>query len=531
MVKPLSTLSFLLLLLLTTPACFAQPEPFIRIALENEKIYLGETVILTLEHTGLTEALPMDILEKISPERRETVGSHLRVHQSQVVEIRIYRIELNPERTGTFSIGPFKSGDTVSNLLWLDVEEGQRKQWTMEKEDVELSVSLTPNRAWLQQEMLYEVQLKHRYPLLSPAIQIPQFKGFRVIPLVKEKRTWEDAGDGWRTMEWRYLLFPENSGDTPIAGVSASGEILKSRRLKDQFSRSSPPLHVTVLPQTPTSSGHSSWWLPAKSVTLSEQWSTPATELLLGSEVNRSLTIEATGVTAEQIPTPTVDNLRGMTVTLEHSTRSQVIEGNTVRSTARFDYRYLPTSATPVFLESVKIPWWNTQQKKHEAALLPARRIDIAMPSKKALVDALMARETWPQRIKASLAGISSQWLWLPITGVSLVLIWLRFTSLITYPKKVIFRSQESACRKQLIKKLKVKDAAQALRLTEEWKAKYSLTREASAIKDRIARLALYPSNGSDSVDGENQIIAELKATQLFDLPSFSSEQIKLPEL
>lgn len=386
------------LLLLTARQGWAA-DAFIQLELDTETTYLNGSVILNVSATGLQDDLSMAALDNLPMNRRYTAGNHLRVHDGKLVQFASWRIELMPQETGRFVIGPLTAGEVVSNTLTLDVLEGEPTVWAMPEETVQLETKISSSSVYSQEMLVYEAVLKHRYPLLTYHFELPDFHGFRVYPDIVEKRTWESGGEGWRRIHWRYLLFPDQSGEITIGTMHASGQVIKSRWERADFERESRTHELTIL--APPDSQH--WWLPAASLELKESWDENPPQLMLGHTSKRILEIYATGVSASQLPEIDVPETRGLEIQLLSQNREEALIDGQLRASARFEYEVRPVSATPVFMDTLRLRWWSTTERSHQTAIIPARRLDVAMPDRQSLIDAYRAGLSWRQRLESSM--------------------------------------------------------------------------------------------------------------------------------
>ena len=94
-----------------------------------------------------------------------------------------------------------------------------------------------------------------------------------------------------------------------------------------------------------------------------------------GETVRRTVTIEADGVTAEQLPPPPVMRSAGIISfrgPIDRETR--VTEsGPVARAVYRWDMR--PTTAFPAIVDPIDIPWFDTKARTLRKAVIPAQRM------------------------------------------------------------------------------------------------------------------------------------------------------------
>jgi len=118
------------------------------------------------------------------------------------------------------------------------------------------------------------------------------------------------------------------------------------------------------------------------------------TGLRAGDEVRRIITVTADGVLAGQIPEPQVPASRAIRQTLIQTDRSETIVNESVQSVATFTYRVKAESPIPVFLDTIRMGWWNTTDNTAAEAIVPARRINVGLPDRADVLSELARVET-----------------------------------------------------------------------------------------------------------------------------------------
>jgi hypothetical protein len=343
------------------------------------------------------------LLESDADLVRETAGTRIAVVDGQVIDISSRRIELQPHRIGLLTLGPLQADGVVSNSVSIDITEAHTLAWTPGENDVRLTQIISEPNPWLQQQTVLDIELRTRHPISDEVAKLPVFEGFRVVPVFTERRTLEEA-EGWAKTAWRYLLFPQRSGNLTIPGASFSGVLLKSRAERGAFELVASPTPITV---RPSAFGQSNWWVAASSLTLTDSWSGDPTKLSAGDEVGREITVAATGVLPEQIPDISMDETRGLSITPLGVTREGKIAGDQAQASATFRFRLRAMSPVPVFLDTVRLRWWDTVQNRAAEAIIPARRIDIGIPDRDALVANALSEQSWRNQLLAQISTFS----------------------------------------------------------------------------------------------------------------------------
>jgi hypothetical protein len=392
-------------LLFVLAACLvasAKPKPFIEINLETKEAFLGDTVVVEVRWSGLLDPIDFSLLERDAEIVRETAGTRIAVVEGQVIEIASRRIELQPRAMGLLTIGPLEADGVTSNSVTIEITEPRSVAWSPGEDDVRLTQTVSEPNPWLQQQVVLNIELRTRHPVFDEVAILPTFDGFRVVPVFTERRTLEEADGGWAKTAWRYLLFPQRSGAVTIPGARFAGTLAKSRAERGTFELLAEPTQLNV---KPSAFGQNNWWVAASALTIKDEWSGDPTKLSAGDEVDRIITVSATGILPEQIPDVVMDDTRGLTITPLGVDRQGKIVGEEAQASAAFRFRVRAMSPVPVFLDTVRMRWWNTAEDRAAEAIIPARRIDIGIPDRDSLVDNALSEQGWWDRLLAAAAA------------------------------------------------------------------------------------------------------------------------------
>lgn len=398
--------SVFLALGLTGQLLAQSPQTYIKLTLDSTEIYLGDAIVLEVESVGLLDPIDFSPLEANATVVRDTGGTRIAVIKGKVVEIAIKRIDLIPDKPGLIVIGPLLAGEVTSNSVHVNVLDEARPTWQPVTDDLQIKATLVPETPWVNQQTVFTIELLHRYPINNEEISLPDLAGFAKRPLIENRRTFKDDDKEWYRTQWQYLIFPTQSGPQTIGSIKWTGTATKSRVERAEFSRTHEPISLNVQAATVESG---KWWLPASNLQLKEQWSSPVIELRAGDEVERTIIISAHSVLAGQIPRPDVPESRALQQTLINTTRKEELINKTMVSTAEFTYRVKAQSPIPVFLDTVRLPWWNTVENTAKEAIIPARRINVGLPDRVDLLTNIALQESGMTRAKHWLQ--STNWL------------------------------------------------------------------------------------------------------------------------
>jgi len=384
-----AVLAFVLLLAACLGAA-AKQKPFIEITLETREAFLGDTVIVEVRWSGLLDPIDFAPLSENADLLRETSGTRIAVVQGEVIEIASRRIELAPRSIGRLVLGPLVAGDVVSNSVAIDITEARTVDWRPGPDDIRLEQTVSSTQPRLQQQIVLDIVLRTRHPIFDESVVLPDLSAFRVVTLFAERRTLDTTDGGWSKVGWRYLLFPQRSGALTLSGARISGAIDKSRAERGRFDLAAPD---TVLAVQPSAFRQGDWWIAATSLSLRDAWSADIRQLSAGDEIDRTITVEAAGVLPEQIPDVVMDDTNGLSIRPTGSKREVRIVGDQALATATFSFHIRATSPISVFVDTIRLRWWETSAGEAREAILPARRIDIGVPERDRLVTDALAEQ------------------------------------------------------------------------------------------------------------------------------------------
>lgn len=258
-------------------------------------------------------------------------------------------------------------------------------------------------RAPYPQEMvLVRIRGLYTVPIALEKMEMPEFPGFRVVQLGGDVWTAStDNGRPARALQRTLALFAQHGGTLAIPAFTHRLTLIDASGERREATLTSEP---QVLDVAPMPEGKGAWWLPARSVTLTESWSVPPEALAIGQSTRRTVTIEAEGISDDQLPPlamPSVPKLIAfaspvqrettLAVSLDAATAEQrrqalrrpgrlaVVSGRDgPRARATFVWDIRPTTDEGVTLPAMEVPWFDTDAGAMRMARLPARTVMLA---------------------------------------------------------------------------------------------------------------------------------------------------------
>lgn len=117
------------------------------------------------------------------------------------------------------------------------------------------------------------------------------------------------------------------------------------------------------------------WWLPARSVKITDGWEPRSDRIGLDETAHRTLTVEAAGITADRLPPP--PNLRAPgVITFAGPVERQTIvtsEGPIARAVYRWDIR--PVSDAVATVPAIHLRWFDIAERRMRDAAVPEQRV------------------------------------------------------------------------------------------------------------------------------------------------------------
>jgi hypothetical protein len=409
---------------------------------DRRDIALGETLRLTLlgdagEQPSEIDLTPLnrdwEILSRSSATNARFINGRNNV-------TRTLELELAPLREGTLAIPSLMTGGRRTTPISILVNP--EPLVAPGDATVLFESSIDQPSLYVQAELMLTITLQQAINLESPEISALDIADAVVEPLERQSFQRRVGNRTWLVTELRYAIYPQKSGTLSIPAVEfaarevQAGRTLLGSRLGRRIRLSSEPLEVTVKSVPAAFPGDV--WLPARTLSLTEDWSIDPNALSVGDSTTRTLTLIAEGLQGSQLPP--LSSVQGALnipelrfypdqESIDQSEIAQGLQGTRTQSealVARADGNWT--------LPEIRVPWWNTQTDQLEYAVLEARNIAVqtadvlddetasSTPS-----DATLPMATLPLWI--GLIGVSG---WLIAIGLAIALWRLRRKSMRT---------------------------------------------------------------------------------------------------
>lgn len=382
-------LLLILLLLTTSLPAFAA----LQASVDRTQLVEQQPLELTLESTLAKRSDEPDLsaLEEhfqIESSRRLSLVSTI---NGRSLPVTRWVVRLLPLRTGYVIIPPLELAGERSEPVTLHVlTQAQADEISPDQIapifiDSELD-TLTP---YVQAQVLLTLRIYHSVSLYDDStlsgLEIPDAR----VESLGAPKTYEREINGivHGVIEVRYAVYPQHSGVLDIPSQLFSATAVQQRSSASQpgghnarfIQLRSPSQQLQVKP-IPDSYPAGVPWLPARQVRLSQNWQPdPAGELTRGEPLTRTLSIQADGLTAMQLPelntlSSDQDELRQYSdqPQLENQLSSTGVLGLRQESSA-----VVARHAGRHVVPAIRVQWWNTTTDQLEVSELDAVALNI----------------------------------------------------------------------------------------------------------------------------------------------------------
>ena len=320
--------------------------------------------------------------------------SNTTIVNGQISRSRTWTYVLMARKEGNLTIPPVRIGSEQSEPVPITVTPPST---TLPGEaDIFVTTEVDHAESFVQAQVLYRVKVYRAVATRQPRLSEPSMGGVEVlIESAGEERSYESIlnGKAYNVVERVYALFPQESGTISIAPARFEARVLRDGRITGRKIFESEAIEVTVNPIPPPPTDFpDAVWFPARSVTLTEDWSREPGELPAGEPITRHIIVTADGQLSTQIPViePAVSDTVKIYPDKPEFRDSAGASG--IRAIRRDQYAMIGITAGNVELPAVDLPWWNIDAGEWQIASLPGSTLTI-LPSPNALPVPVAAEE------------------------------------------------------------------------------------------------------------------------------------------
>lgn len=347
--------------------------------LERSQVSENETLELILETTdpaqfGKPDLDPLAQDFKVLGVRQNSLPPGERVTTR-------WNVTLQPKASGALTIPALTLDGARSEPLTVTVAATAAKRQT--REPVYLEASVDRPRLYVQAETILTIRLYHAVALYDDHVLTPPAPKEARVDLLGTPQVYERDVEGVRhgVIEWRYAIHPLQSGTLVLPpqtfSATLAGGIEDSSRAGQPIQLHTPALTLEVQPQ-PASYPPQTPWLPARSLSLTQQWNPGPEDAREGSALTRTLQVRAEGLAPGQLPPLVLPDVEGVKRYAEQPRLSMQTQARGLVGQREERIALIPATTGDKQLPPVEVVWWNTETDTLERATLPAQTLVVA---------------------------------------------------------------------------------------------------------------------------------------------------------
>ncbi|MGS2716637.1 BatD family protein [Eionea flava] len=386
--------SLLLLLASTTHAAV------LTASVDRTTITINDTLLLTvaLDQQGADEidfsalSLQFDILQRQQSSQTSIVNGRI-TSRTQ------WTLIIAPKETGQLIIPSLSANGAFSDAISIQVTDGsgnnksgtsdsnqtnpntQNNSQNNSQQDVFLIASTNKNSVYVQEQLLVRLQLHYR-------IALSQYEPSELLvdnstQEYLDKKNYKKVINGveYNVLELAYAVHPQASGTItiPVQRWQVEKPSARFGLLRSPYLRvTSQPITINVKPIPQASTADH--WLPATSLTLSQQWQQSIISAKVGEPLSYQLKISANGLAHSQLPDIQLSTINDneFTVYSDQSETNNQLSLAGLTGERIMNYAIIPKKTGTFTLPPITLRWWNTATDNEELITLEPQKVVVA---------------------------------------------------------------------------------------------------------------------------------------------------------
>lgn len=307
-----------------------------------------------------------------------TSSRRIGIVNTRATEVNEWQFQLMPRSPGDFTIPPLRVGDRQSNAV--DVRVLPQDASGSAAADIFMELTAEPGVVYAQAQVLVTLKLFVGVSTGRATLTAPETTGVEAIVEKLGEDSQYQAMRGGRNFivrERRYAVFPQSAGTLTIGPATFEAMVIPDRGFSRVQRFRSDVLELAVQPAVPPpASLAGAAWLPAKRVTLREQWSDDG-ELSVGVPRTRTIVIEGLGLLETQLPDVLLPQQPGVRQYADRPDLAREITPEGLLSRRTTSFAVIAQTPGELTLSGARLPWWNVTEQRWEVAELPPRTLSV----------------------------------------------------------------------------------------------------------------------------------------------------------
>jgi hypothetical protein len=360
-------------------------------SVDRATVHENESFTYTVRAEGRAVGEPdVSFLEQQFDILNRSTATQIQLLNERTQQVAEWTYQLMPKKTGQFTLPPLQFGDVLSNAVTIEVLAAEDSG--SGTADIFMEVELDPARVYVQSQAIYTLRLfigvgTGRASMTPPPIA----GGEAIVERLGEDQQYQTVrgGRNFLVRERRYAIFPQQAGSLAVGPVTFEAMVIPTRGFSRVQRLRSATVDLEVLPAVappPELAGAS--WLPAASLTLTEDWADDAEQFSLGVPRTRILTVTADGLLETQLPELDLADATGIRQYPDQPELKREITTDGLRVERVERFAVIAQAAGSTTLPAVELPWWNVHDARWEVAriepraiaVVPGSELDVALP-------------------------------------------------------------------------------------------------------------------------------------------------------
>lgn len=359
-----------------------------------------------------------------------------------------WNLLLAPKRTGRLLVPSIKYKKDISNAIEITVRKATAA--SAAGQPVYTETLVDKSELYTQEQLLLTHRLYTSVRLSDLGLDPLQVDD-AVVQKVSETQFQKNiGGKNYQVVEIIYSLFPQASGKLQIPALRFFAYETSNSRYGgfsnrgNRIVRSTDAKTIDVMARPANIDLDN--WMPASSISLNQQWSSPLDQLKVGEPLTRTIIITAKGLTGAQIMPLSFSESDDYKIYPDQPQLDDNADASGVTGIRRESFALVPNRPGEITLPAVTVRWWNSRKQRMQTAKLDPVALQVAAaevskinPYSSALATAAqvnrLSQETVPVAPKSLIEELRSSRL-LQISLISnlllaalLSIVWLRRSS------------------------------------------------------------------------------------------------------
>lgn len=359
-----------------------------------------------------------------------------------------WNLLLAPKRTGRLLVPSIKYKKDISNAIEITVRKATAA--SAAGQPVYTETLVDKSELYTQEQLLLTHRLYTSVRLSDLGLDPLQVDD-AVVQKVSETQFQKNiGGKNYQVVEIIYALFPQASGKLQIPALRFFAYETSNSRYGgfsnrgNRIVRSTDAKTIDVMARPANIDLDN--WMPASSISLNQQWSSPLDQLKVGEPLTRTIIITAKGLTGAQIMPLSFSESDDYKIYPDQPQLDDNADASGVTGIRRESFALVPNRPGEITLPAVTVRWWNSRKQRMQTAKLDPVALQVAAaevskinPYSSALATAAqvnrLSQETVPVAPKSLIEELRSSRL-LQISLISnlllaalLSIVWLRRSS------------------------------------------------------------------------------------------------------